>query len=353
VSYPFRNPDQTAEFGLSMAPGSGEAMAARDAWNASGRAGDALTSGNWGEAASEYGNLATAILGAIPGAGLIARGTNRGAAWMDRNLPTGVNKLLDAMTPQASKDTLYAIPAWHGSPHDFDKFELDKVGTGEGAQAFGHGLYFAGNRDVAETYQKALSPILVDGKSMNDAPFAVQQYLGTKMRGELDARIAQTEKDIAQTEQSRMRSDVLENPNTLRMVDDMLAHQRANLSLMKEVNAMDARSAGRLYRTELDVEPEDLLDWDKPLSEQSEKVRNALDAAFVARMDLPGHSKMRGSEVYYRADDNPVLASQVLKEAGIPGLRYLDNWSRGAVESPRTSNYVIFDDSLVKILGKE
>jgi hypothetical protein len=40
------------------------------------------------------------------------------------------------------------IDAWHGSPYNFDKFSMSEVGTGEGAQAYGHGLYFAGNRKV-------------------------------------------------------------------------------------------------------------------------------------------------------------------------------------------------------------
>jgi len=35
------------------------------------------------------------------------------------------------------------ITAWHGSPHKFDKFDSSKIGTGEGAQAYGHGLYLA------------------------------------------------------------------------------------------------------------------------------------------------------------------------------------------------------------------
>jgi hypothetical protein len=43
--------------------------------------------------------------------------------------------------------------------------------------------------------------------------------------------------------------------------------------------------------------------------------------------------------------------SQKLREAGIPGIRYLDQGSRGGGEGTR--NFVIFDDKLVKILGKE
>ena len=36
--------------------------------------------------------------------------------------------------------------AWHGTPHDFDGFDLGAIGTGEGAQVHGWGLYFAQNR---------------------------------------------------------------------------------------------------------------------------------------------------------------------------------------------------------------
>ena len=48
------------------------------------------------------------------------------------------------------------LEAWHGSPHKFDKFSMDAIGTGEGAQAYGHGLYFADSRDVATGYKNAL-----------------------------------------------------------------------------------------------------------------------------------------------------------------------------------------------------
>ena len=47
--------------------------------------------------------------------------------------------------------------AFHGSPHDFDQFDSSKIGTGEGAQAYGHGLYFAGKKEVADHYRRALS----------------------------------------------------------------------------------------------------------------------------------------------------------------------------------------------------
>lgn len=48
-------------------------------------------------------------------------------------------------------------PAYHGSPHEFDRFSLDHIGSGEGAQVYGWGLYFAGRREVAEYYKRTLA----------------------------------------------------------------------------------------------------------------------------------------------------------------------------------------------------
>jgi hypothetical protein len=108
----WRNLIPAAEFGLGMAPGSGEAMSLYDAWKSSGQGGDALLRGDYGQAASNYGDLATALVGAIPGAGIVARGTKRGAAWMDRNLPEGFNRLLDSVYPDdpRSTTTIFAGP---------------------------------------------------------------------------------------------------------------------------------------------------------------------------------------------------------------------------------------------------
>ena len=51
----------------------------------------------------------------------------------------------------------YYQAAWHGSPHDFDEFDLGAIGSGEGNQAHGWGLYFAKKKSVSKNYQKVLS----------------------------------------------------------------------------------------------------------------------------------------------------------------------------------------------------
>ena len=58
--------------------------------------------------------------------------------------------------PKGAGGTFGAIPVYHGTPHSFDKFDMSKIGTGEGAQAYGHGLYFAESPAVAKDYKTKL-----------------------------------------------------------------------------------------------------------------------------------------------------------------------------------------------------
>lgn len=44
------------------------------------------------------------------------------------------------------------IRAYHGTTHDFDRFNKKAIGKGEGFQSFGYGLYFAENYEVARFY---------------------------------------------------------------------------------------------------------------------------------------------------------------------------------------------------------
>jgi hypothetical protein len=353
----WRNLVPAAELGLAMAPGSGEAMAARDAWNGSGRGQNALLQGQYGAAAGEYGNMLLGVMGAIPGAGIIARGTKRGAAWMDRNLPQGFNRLLDTMTPKASQDTMYAIPAWHGSPHDFDEFKLDRIGTGEGAQAYGHGLYFAESPGVAKHYQEVLgqkqNPYAAS--SLKDISDTVDWIKGGKT-GPKPAKADQHIDDAVSDFASDYINGPIQNPTDAQIAE----HLAGTLA-----------PRGRLYRTELDVEPEDLLDWDLPLSQQSEKIRKGLAGTVDKMAEVPpGRLPWMDPEDWGNTSGSELLGnmrdwmmqhrgaghadtelSQKLREAGIPGIRYLDQGSRGGGEGTR--NFVIFDDKLVKILGKE
>lgn len=59
----------------------------------------------------------------------------------------------------------YYQAAWHGSPHDFDEFDLGAIGSGEGNQAHGWGLYFAKDKKVSKLYREVLSKVQGSNKS--------------------------------------------------------------------------------------------------------------------------------------------------------------------------------------------
>ncbi len=77
-----------------------------------------------------------------------------------------------------------AAAAYHGSPYDFERFTTEKIGAGEGAQAYGWGLYFAGRKEVADYYRHALAgktwrveDELVSAKALRDV---LRRKIGAK-----------------------------------------------------------------------------------------------------------------------------------------------------------------------------
>ena len=239
--------------------------------------------------------------------------------------------------------SLGMIKTYHGTPHKVDKFRMDKIGTGEGAQSYGHGLYFAENADVAGQYKRMRE----GGASHFELPDG--STLPISGGAETDVWIAILS-DGDDFSSARSAAQDMGNNDFLKRID--------------ELEAMGARSIkndpGYLYNVELDVNHEDLLDWDAPLSEQPEKVKE-LAKQFNITTTPSGMKEARGSDIYRAVSNakskppyntstmNPGEAegSKYLKELGIPGIRYLDQGSRGTKEGTR--NLVIFDEDLIKI----
>ena len=86
------------------------------------------------------------------------------------------------------------IRAFHGSPHSFDQFQSSAIGTGEGAAAYGHGLYFAGDENVAKSYRDTLAGdgfLTADGKVFDPSTLQHMNVRSTVARtGDLDAGLA-------------------------------------------------------------------------------------------------------------------------------------------------------------------
>jgi hypothetical protein len=236
-----------------------------------------------------------------------------------------------------------AIRAYHGSPHTFDRFDMSKIGTGEGAQAYGHGLYFAESPAVAKGYKDALSRAPNTGNAGQD----MAQWAMAAARGDKNLARAKIREGIEYYEKKGWPS----------------AEYRAQYDdALNVIDRGGVPESGAMYTVDLDVEPDDLLDWDAPLSQQSEKVRGAVgpmaqDAArpteyHRARGITPTPADEMTGEQLYRAlaRHDAAAAAQSLRNAGIPGIRYLDGGSRASGEGTR--NFVLFDDTLAKILER-
>lgn len=298
----------------------------------------------------------------------------------------------------ASENIMFQ-PAYHGSPYKFDQFSLEHIGSGEGAQAYGWGLYFAERKDVAEHYRQALIP----PTSISEFKFssvrivskgAYLDYIPRDRSAQSMAKAMLTE-DILINERdviARFETEGLDGvkDELSKIADELIDSAReeqpelvAHLTVFKKriqeelVFKVD-RDEGQLY--EVDI-PDDgtYLRWDQPIAEQKE-VFNAIqeavydknqrgdlgldfldDTITVLLDDVEQDPTLTGEDFYdklryafdptdYAGEQASRAASVYLNSLGVTGIRYLDGWSRTGGEE-ETFNYVLFDDSAVRILN--
>lgn len=243
---------------------------------------------------------------------------------------------------------------YHGSPYKFDQFDASKIGTGEGAQAYGHGLYFAENPEVAKGYHEALSKTQWKGAKGEPIDVGTERWYdwraldmaGTKIPpGKTEAQhLLDRAADLERHGQFAAKEY---GEDTAKMYFGAAERLRRMAS-----EGVKAESSGALYKVDIpDEHIAKMLDWDKPLSQQPESVRKAIE-------QLPHYDRtMTGGRFYeslsseLRAKGGADYVSQRMSELGIPGIRYLDGGSRGA--GTGTSNYVLFDPQHAKILERK
>jgi hypothetical protein len=253
---------------------------------------------------------------------------------------------------------------WHGSPHKFAKFDASKIGTGEGAQAYGHGLYLAEAPEVAAEYQKRLgSSLSVDGKPL----LTNGRTTGTTGNSELDGLLelyggdmSQAIKDqlgILRDKRYRMSLPEAQSPTVQKVNKAVLKDSQKLLADMRGVrNSAVAENTGSLYKVDLpDEHIAKMLDWDKPLSQQAPEVQKAFEPYFEKSWGgMPEPDQKLGIYIQDRLMGNGYAPyfSQDMQQAGIPGIRYLDGGSRGTGQG--TSNFVVFpgNENLLQILER-
>lgn len=273
---------------------------------------------------------------------------------------------------ESKQPEIYFQSAYHGTPHKFDEFSTENIGTGEGAQAHGWGLYFAENKDVSEGYREKLSvnKTTYDGKPI--------PYIADIKNDMLINAVLNTGKERAlEVLRSRKQSDTTKKQ--IEYIENL------------DVTKLKREKGGQLF--EVDIPENDvLLDEEEPFSTQAENVKNSIKALIkdllgiksFADKDLDEEIKKVEKEKeenynyivsrklellkdlrfddtvgkdfynhlaeYLRVSENITNpqhkkeASLLLNQYGIKGITY-DGHSDGRC-------YVVFDDKAVKVLEK-
>jgi hypothetical protein len=271
--------------------------------------------------------------------------------------PVKVGEML-ATAAKSDPRIAESFEAWHGSPEEFQRFDSSKIGTGEGNQAYGRGHYFAENQKVAENYKRTVSDkafinkvaeLYDEGHSPGDAWAEVKDHWSEFSPGEQRLMLA-LEKD-----------DWLGYDYPHQAVSAALRSLKS-YDVSPETKAAVA-AMGNLYKVSIKANRDHFIDLDKPLSEQSEFVRQALldhpDPGVSGTAEKWGHDMQNMMRrIGYRAGPKEIddtlgreaATARVLSEAGIPGVKYLDQGSRD--RGAGSQNFVVFKDEHIEITHK-
>lgn len=274
-----------------------------------------------------------------------------------------------------------AIKAYHGSPHDFEQFDFSKINTGQRAQSFGHGGYFAEAERTSEIYRDQLSEGL---DSTVEGGGRLPNWVAAKVK-HLREGAAKTGKALESSEKPAGASHSL---------DDLITEFKARIGERQERVASQApqwwndeghipglrevlqglenvkqgaaiHTPGKMYEVAIHADPEHFLNWDKPFNQQTPHVQDALIKVMKQKgfpvdehgvplwvQSNPSGESMHAafSTIGKTQQEQQAAGAKLLKDAGIPGIKYLDQASRTAGEGTR--NYVVFDDALIEIMRK-
>jgi len=233
------------------------------------------------------------------------------------------------------------LDVYHGTPHTLPptpknplgEFDASKIGTGEGAQAYGHGIYVAESPEVARQYADNVKD-MASIKTMNAELSRLSKIMDLDSAGGY----------------RKFKSNVGEK--AAQQYDDLISKRNAI-----------STAQGNFYKVDLpDNQIAKMLDWDKPLSQQPANVQSWLKDTFnpyksmLTAKDIGGNEPT-GSLIYNRlqelmsegkksdafanqANFGASNASKEMADFGIPGIKYLDEGSRSAGKGTR--NFVVF-----------
>lgn len=330
---------------------------------------------------------------------------NQSSGYFNKSIPNEK----DLSNYRNANSNIFYQSVWHGSPYDFDEFDLGSIGGGLGTQAFGWGLYFTENKNVAEKYKverKSKNKFTLNG---NDIPIeyapVIEQIFGginvennkesllnrlvlnrdaeqsnldlvTKNLNELDGVldfITQNSKfainklpTLVDNKFERMATVILNDAKTKAKSDNKRVNKEYIFDVIEElqnrykkhyifyndivskisylIDNIDSFEVTSVYKPTLyNVEIPDtdtMLDYSKPINEQSEYVLNKIKQLDPTDINKTGKEFYNDLSERLGGDKN---ASLKLNELGIKGIKYKHGLSH---------NFVVFDDKAIKVIEK-
>lgn len=174
-------------------------------------------------------------------------------------------------------------PAYHGSGAEFEKFDLQKIGSGEGNQAYGWGLYFASNKKIAEYYKDQMtrdSGATIGGLPWQDVS---RNAMNTMPNNGVGAATAHAYLSDQLVEGAGIDEAIKMNESWLSAMSEDLpqyvyAHKQAAVILKqwKDAGFKLNRKKGRLYTVDI-PDTEKFLDYDAGQNVQPPAVQKLMD----------------------------------------------------------------------------
>ena len=310
---------------------------------------------------------------------------NQSSGYFNKSIPNEN----DLSNYRNANSNIFYQSAWHGSPHDFDTFDLGAIGTGEGNQAHGWGLYFAKDKKVSDLYRRELSLIhdidkgtlfkvdVPDTKTMIDEQQSLN-ILSKETKQSLNAAInalPEQEKEVFINEYTNSplfnhyaKKEIDELGSKFNQLDteyNLLKDKYLDKYIEGELNTITQRTINRLaekYNIDL-----------KALKENPDSikdVKNQLDTMWFNAFTEYGMASKKYREIYwgkYKEDFSTLLndsgingrdfylalskalggakkASEHLNEYGVKGITYVGEQDGRC--------YVVFDDKAIKVIEK-
>jgi hypothetical protein len=252
---------------------------------------------------------------------------------------------------------LMGATAYHGTPHTIKGgFDINKIGTGEGAQVYGHGMYFAENPKVAETYA-AVMPTSGSYPSMRRSINGVEVTPGTP---EAHAATLLSRNGMTVKKAKDMVQSWIDDPSAMSAGENTVSGWKKTLETLNTIKRKsDVKDIGlgNLYKVDIpDEYIPNMLDWDKPVPEDLRKRISKATMEQFGNGATGTSGEFLYKEIVFEMRRNGSLtpeadAAKWLDSQGVKGIRYEDAGSRGK-EGKGTSNFVVFDPTDVKILEK-